>query len=368
MKEKLFGYIDAQQDLLLDLQRGMTALPAIGPDNNGSGEAAKAEFIKERLAALGFPPVHSLNSPDPRVPAGFRPNFYTVLPGKDCSKTLWIAAHIDVVPPGDRALWRTDPFNLHVEGDFIYGRGVEDNQQAITSAIIAAKALLDLNLAPACNLGLLFLSDEETNNQHGAIYVAENCSNLFGPNDMMLVPDAGDQAGSLLEVAEKGVLWLKFTVNGRQCHASTPNQGVNSLLGAADLILRLNRLNDIFNLSDPLFDPPTSTFTPTQKEANVPNVNTMPGRDVFYLDCRILPDLSGDVVLTKVRELMRETEAALGDGFARCCSSFLVNLRSVAAVEGKGVVLKDGTRLLLSRNYKNKFMEAIARLMSGRRA
>lgn len=65
---------------------------------------------------------------------------------------------------------------------------------------------------------------------------------------------------------------------------------------------------------------------------------------------------------------LKETEAALGDGFARCCSSFLVNLRSVAAVEGKDVVLKDGTRLLLSRNYKNKFMEAIARLMSGRRA
>ena len=128
----------------------------------------------------------------------------------------------------------------------------------------------------------------------------------------MLAPDSGNQDGSLLEVAEKGVLWLKFTVNGRQCHASTPSEGINSLLGAADLILRLNRLNHLFSQTDPLFDPPYSTFTPTRKEANVPNVNTMPGRDVFYLDCRILPGLTSEQVLEQVGRLLQETESEWG--------------------------------------------------------
>lgn len=312
MKTKLFGYIDSQSELVISLQQGMTALPAIGPDNDGIGEAEKAVFIKQQLNTLGFPEVHDLNAPDSRVPAGFRPNFYTVLPGKDKSKTVWIISHIDVVPPGDLSLWNTDPYTLIRDGDFIYGRGVEDNQQAVVSAVIACKALLEFEITPACNIGLLFLSDEETNNHFGAQYVADNAMHLFGPNDVMLIPDFGNPEGSLLEIAEKGVLWLKFIVNGKQCHGSTPNEGINSLVGASDLILRLNRLGDVFKQIDNLFEPPVSTFTPTRKDANVPNINTMPGRDVFYMDCRLLPGLSSRLVLAEIDKLMAETEAACG--------------------------------------------------------
>ena len=51
----------------------------------------------------------------------------------------------------------------------------------------------------------------------------------------------------------------------------------------------------MYPAKDQLFEPPTSTFTPTKKEANVPNINTLPGDDVFHLDCRVLPreDLAG---------------------------------------------------------------------------
>ena len=311
----LYSFINQQQTLLLALQSGMTALPAIGPDNNGEGEEAKALFLKAQLAGLGLPAVVEINAPDTRVPCGYRPNFYTLLPGKDNSRTIWIVAHIDVVPPGDLSLWKTDPFKLKVEGDLIYGRGVEDNQQAVVSGIIALHALVQNNIQPACNLALLCLSDEETNNLYGAHFVLENAPNLFGPRDVMLVPDFGNPDASMLEVAEKGVLWLKFTVLGKQCHASTPNQGVNSLVAAADLILRLNDLNNPggeFGATNPLFLPPVSTFTPSRKEANVPNINTMPGRDVFYMDCRLLPGCSSEQVLASVNKLIKAVEQAHG--------------------------------------------------------
>ena len=57
-----------------------------------------------------------------------------------------------------------------------------------------------------------------------------------------------------------------------------------------------------FNGKDMLFEPPVSTFEPTKKEQNVPNVNTIPGTDVQYFDCRILPRYRVDAVLSLVRK------------------------------------------------------------------
>ena len=54
---------------------------------------------------------------------------------------------------------------------------------------------------------------------------------------------------------------------------------------------------------DPLFQPPCCTFVPTRHEENVPNINSLPGKDVFYIDCRILPGISHDDVLASAREI-----------------------------------------------------------------
>jgi succinyl-diaminopimelate desuccinylase len=55
-----------------------------------------------------------------------------------------------------------------------------------------------------------------------------------------------------------------------------------------------------------------STFTPTKKEANVPNVNTIPGEDVFYLDCRILPRVETDDVLAQIRRVVEGIQKEFG--------------------------------------------------------
>jgi succinyl-diaminopimelate desuccinylase len=51
------------------------------------------------------------------------------------------------------------------------------------------------------------------------------------------------------------------------------------------------------------FDPPISTFQSTKKEANVPNINTIPGDDVFYVDMRILPGIDLADVDTEIRKI-----------------------------------------------------------------
>jgi len=57
-----------------------------------------------------------------------------------------------------------------------------------------------------------------------------------------------------------------------------------------------------------MFDPDYSTFQPTKKEANVPNINTIPGEDVFYMDMRVLPCYSQEAVLSQINKIKSKVE------------------------------------------------------------
>ncbi|WP_035064874.1 M20 family metallo-hydrolase [Nitratidesulfovibrio termitidis] len=311
MPHRIISALDARRDAVIELQRELTSRPALGPESGGEGERAKADWLLDHLRAIGVTDIEQINAPDSRVPCGHRPNIIARVPGAS-PRTVWVLAHMDVVPPGDPTLWDGDPWTLRVDGDVLYGRGVEDNQQAIVSGLLVARELLEQGVTPPLSLGLAFVADEETGNARGMAHVAAVRPDLFRPDDLIVVPDFGDSDGTMIEVAEKSMLWLRVAVTGRQCHASTPDEGVNSLSAAAALILRIRHLNERFPDADPLFNPATSTFVPTKKEANVPNVNTVPGSDVFYVDCRVLPRYDLDEVVTAMRGLADEVEREHG--------------------------------------------------------
>ncbi|NCC24063.1 MAG: M20 family metallo-hydrolase [Deltaproteobacteria bacterium] len=314
MPEAVLSRIEALRQDLIALQRELVARPAVGPTNEGTGEQEKADFLRSRLSEILGVEITVLNAPDDRVPCGYRPNVAAILPGFDRNRTFWIIGHTDVVPPGDTALWETEPFEVVVDGDRMIGRGTEDNHQGILSSLLLLKALTDTKTTPPMNLGLLFVADEETGSAFGMRWVMENRADLFRSGDLFLVPDVGGPDGSRIEIAEKGQLWIKITVLGRQCHASRPALGLNSLTAAADMILRLEALDQTRakRPGDPLFSPPRTTITPTRKDANVPNVNTLPGRDVFYVDCRILPGEGVDQLLKEIEALGQEVAAERG--------------------------------------------------------
>jgi succinyl-diaminopimelate desuccinylase len=304
--------LEALRPEMIEMQKKLTAFAAVGPDSGGPGEAEKADWLKQWLDDNGFPEVREYNAPDDRVPAGYRPNLFTVIPGKDTSKTVWILAHTDVVPEGDLSKWQTDPYEVVEKDGKLYGRGTEDNQQGLVSGVFAAKALLDSGETPDFNVGIALVADEETGSIYGLDYVVEKYPDIFGKDDIVIVPDAGSADSTFIEVAEKSILWLKIQTFGKQCHASTPDAGINAFVAASNLVVRLNKLHDLFPHNDPVFDPPISTFQPTKKEANVPNVNTIPGDDVFYLDCRVMPEYDLADIKKAVREMADGIEAEFG--------------------------------------------------------
>jgi succinyl-diaminopimelate desuccinylase len=295
---------------MINLQRELVSRVAVGPASGGPGEGEKAAFLQNLLTGWGLK-VENYPAPDDRVAGGERPNLVAWLPGQRADKA-WVLSHLDVVPPGDLSLWDSDPYNLRVEGDRLIGRGTEDNHQGIVSSLMAVKALLDLGITPSRTVGLALVSDEETGSRKGLDFLLKSQPQLFSPQDMIIVPDAGSPDSTLVEVAEKSILWLRFTLLGQQCHASRPQLGKNTLRAAAHLIVALEALGREFSGENPLFEPPISTFEPTQKEANVPNINTVPGRDVFYLDCRVLPEYDLGQVKERIETIGREVAEKFG--------------------------------------------------------
>ena len=303
-------HLGQYREEMIHLQRELVARVAVGPDNEGPGEGEKADFLAGLLTGWGLR-VDNYPAPDPRVAGGERPNLVAWLPGQRADKA-WVLSHLDVVPPGDLSLWDSDPYILRVDGDRLIGRGTEDNHQGIVSSLMAVKALLDLGITPSRTVGLALVSDEETGSHKGLDFLLKSQPHLFSPQDLIIVPDAGSPDSTLVEVAEKSILWLRLTLLGQQCHASRPQLGKNTLRAAAHVIVALEALHQEFAGKNPLFDPPESTFEPTQKEANVGNINTIPGRDVFYLDCRVLPEFDLGQVKERVEVIGRETAERFG--------------------------------------------------------
>ncbi len=312
IEERIMNRIGNLETEAVNLMTKLIPINSLGPLNDGPGEMKKADFLKTYLQEMGVTDITNYPAPDPSVEGGSRPNLVAKIPGKNTEKTIWILAHTDIVPAGDLSKWDTEPFEAVVKEGRIYGRGTEDNHQGMLSGIIAMRAFLEEGIQPEYNLALALVADEETGSAFGLQYLADNHSDLFSKDDLIVVPDAGEPDSSMIEVAEKSIIWVKVKTLGQQVHASTPDRGINAYKAAAWLTVQFEKLHDLFNANDPVFDPPISTFEPTKKEANVPNINTLPGEDVFYLDCRILPVYEIKYVMAEIRKMADETEAKYG--------------------------------------------------------
>lgn len=308
--------LEASRAEMIALQTLLSSIPAIAPESGGDGESLKCAALEKWLLDAGFAreQLAHFDAPDKRVSSGLRPNLVLTVPGKDDSGAVWVMAHLDVVPPGDLRLWKSDPFSVQYDeaADKLTGRGVEDNQQGLTAGVFAALALLRNGVTPERTVKLLFMADEEFGSEYGIKFLLRNHRQIFGKDDLILIPDGGDAHGETIEVAEKNILWLRLHTTGRQSHGSMPDKGKNAHLAACDLALRLNDLENFFGERDDLFSPSRSTFQPTKKEANVETVNIIPGDDVLYMDCRILPRYSLDEVRGEVARRVREVESKYG--------------------------------------------------------
>ena len=310
--QNIFSETEKLKDEMTQTLVELIRIPAISPENGGEGELKKAEKLTQILKTVGFDKIERYDAEDKRVPSGKRPNIVAYYYGENTSEKLWIISHLDIVPAGEESLWTiTKPFQPIVKNGRVYGRGSEDNMQPMVSSIFAVKALKNLGVKPKRNIALAFVADEEQGSTYGIQHLIKQ--GLFKKADLIVVPDSGNENGSFIEIAEKGAIWFRIRTTGKQAHASRPHTGLNAhrigmeYAGALDKLL-----HGRYSKKDEYFDPPESTIEPTKKDKNVDAVNILPGEDITYFDCRILPSYDLDKVLNDIQTLATEFEKKTG--------------------------------------------------------
>ena len=308
MKDKIFKEIERLETDMTESLCRILRFPSVSPHIGGLGEEAKAQEISKLISELGLlegSELEWIRIPDEKSQTGDRVSLILRAFGRT-QQRLWILCHTDVAPAGDRTLWDTDPFVPVVKDGRVYARGANTNGQSGIAALYALKTLKNLNITPEYEICLGFIADGMLRCRYGLEIIVKKRIIDFHKDDMILTPVGGSSTGDFIQTAEKGFLQMEFTVEGKQTHASTPGLGENACRAANIFSVELDEaLHKTFPDRDKFFLPETSTFEPTRRYINIVSINVIPGKEVLVFDCRVLPHIKLDDVISTAEDVMK---------------------------------------------------------------
>lgn len=215
------------------------------------------------------------------------------------SPALLVACHLDVVPAGDG--WKRNPFDAWVENGRIFGRGASDNKGQMAAMMAVARFLKENESRLKGQLILIGAADEERGSNLGLDYLIKECGIRA---DYAIIPDVAHNM-QMIDVTEKGALFLEIISHGKQSHGSRPEMGNNAAWNLITLLERIKQMK--FKLtSHPLHTPPTLNLGSIHG-GTAPNI--VPALCKAQLDIRYLPGDSGDEIMAKLISIAKEVES-----------------------------------------------------------
>ncbi len=185
------------------------------------GEKAAAEYVQLKLQEVGYETTYVESG------APGRGNVFARLAGSDPSRgALLIHGHLDVVP-ADPTEWSVHPFSGAVRDGYIWGRGAVDMKDMVGMTLAVARRFKRDGIVPPRDLVFAFLADEEAGGAYGSQWLVENRPELFA-GITEAVGEVGGFSVTLgegwraytIEIAEKGIAWMRLRVRGRAGHGS----------------------------------------------------------------------------------------------------------------------------------------------------
>ncbi|MEU9113924.1 M20/M25/M40 family metallo-hydrolase [Streptomyces sp. NPDC048483] len=310
------------EDEVVDLCRDLIRIDTSNyGDHSGPGERAAAEYVAEKLAEVGL---------EPRIFESHKGRASTVarIEGEDRSRpALLIHGHTDVVP-ANADDWTHHPFSGEIADGCVWGRGAVDMKDMDAMTLAVVRDRLRTGRKPPRDIVLAFLADEEAGGTYGARFLVDKHPELFEG-----VTEAISEVGGfsftvneqvrlyLIETAQKGMHWMKLTVDGNAGHGSMIHKD-NAITELSEAVGRLGRhefpvrvtktlRSFLDQLGDALgteLDPEDmdatlaklggiakligaslrNTANPTQLGAGY-KVNVIPGQATAHVDGRFLP-------------------------------------------------------------------------------
>jgi len=155
---------------------------------------------------------------------------------------LGFNGHTDVVPPGDPAAWRHDPFGGVIEGGKLWGRGSADMKSGVAAFVAAA---IDFVAAtpPKGSIVITVTGDEEGAGTDGTVAILEWLRDNGDRMDHCLVgePTCPERMGEMMKIGRRGSMTATITAYGKQGHTAYPERARNPLPGLVRLLDRLTR-------------------------------------------------------------------------------------------------------------------------------
>ncbi|MCC4600952.1 succinyl-diaminopimelate desuccinylase [Xanthomonas melonis] len=211
---------------VLQLTCDLIARASVTPDDAGC-----QALLAERLAAAGFACEH--------LRLGEVDNLWAT--HGSGTPVLVLLGHTDVVPPGPRETWTSDPFDPQVRDGVLYGRGAADMKGSVAAFAIAAEGFAAAHPDHPGTLAVLLTSDEEGDAIDGVRRVAELLRTRGQRIDWCITgePSSTERLGDLLRVGRRGSLSGTLTVRGVQGHVAYPHKARNPIHQAAPALVEL---------------------------------------------------------------------------------------------------------------------------------
>ncbi|HRO63550.1 succinyl-diaminopimelate desuccinylase [Thermomonas sp.] len=212
---------------ILQLTCDLIARSSLTPDDAGC-----QPLIAQRLQAAGFAIEH--------LRFGEVDNLWASH-GSGDGPVLVLLGHTDVVPPGPREAWRSDPFLPEIRDGLLYGRGAADMKGSVAAFVIALERFVAAHPHHRGSVALLLTSDEEGDAIDGVRKVAELFRTRGQRIDWCVTgePSSKTTLGDLLRVGRRGSLSATLSVHGVQGHVAYPEKARNPIHAAAPALAEL---------------------------------------------------------------------------------------------------------------------------------
>lgn len=258
---------------VINLTKELITRPSITTDDAGC-----QELIAERLQRSGFQCEH--------LRFGEVDNLWATHGAGE--PTLVLLGHTDVVPPGPRDAWASDPFVPEIRDGMLYGRGAADMKGSVAAFVIALERFVAAHPDHRGRVALLLTSDEEGDAIDGVRKVADLFRERGEKIDWCVTgePSSTLKLGDLLRVGRRGTLSATMTVHGIQGHVAYPEKARNPIHQAMPALAELaaRRWDDGYETF-----PPTS-FQISNINAGTGANNVIPGELRVLFNLRYNPN------------------------------------------------------------------------------
>ncbi|MFN3964135.1 MAG: succinyl-diaminopimelate desuccinylase [Silanimonas lenta] len=267
---------------VLALAKDLIARPSVTPEDAGC-----QALVAARLSAAGFECR--------QLDFGEVKNLWAT--HGQGSPVVALLGHTDVVPPGPREAWASDPFVPTVRAGVLHGRGAADMKGSVAAFVVAMEQLVAAHPDHPGTLAVLLTSDEEGPSIDGVRRVAEHFRATGQRIDYCITgePSSSERLGDVLRVGRRGSLSVAVTVRGVQGHVAYPEKALNPIHALAPALAELcaRRWDEGYASF-----PPTS-FQVSNIAAGTGADNVIPGQLEFVANFRFNPHWTSDALVAE---------------------------------------------------------------------